>query len=80
LQTYGANWSPFPDGALQFRFSFTETALPQSQTYTKIISPGVRYKINARSFLDLSYQSIKSQSAAQVTDTTAVTAELKIFL
>ena len=25
LQNYGFNWSPFPDGALQFRFSYYET-------------------------------------------------------
>ena len=80
LQNYGANWSPFPDGALQFRFSYSETSRPEDQTTQRIITPGLRYKINTRSFLDLSYQSIRNQSASQIMDSTAVIAELKIFL
>jgi hypothetical protein len=80
LQTYGGNWTPFPYGALQLRFSYNETAIPEQQLTTKTISPGVRYKINSRSFLDLSYQSLKSQIASQITDSTGVTLELEIFL
>ena len=79
-QNYGLNWSPFPDGALQFRFSYTEQITPSAAQSTKIISPGVRYKINARSFLDLSYQSTESTSGSQITDSKAVIAELRISL
>jgi hypothetical protein len=80
LQNYGLNWSPFPDGALQFRFAYNETRQPQEQTSDRFISPGVRYKINERSFLDLSYQSIKSDSAGQTIDSRVLSANLKIFL
>jgi hypothetical protein len=79
LQNYGLNWSPFPDGALQFRFSYNEERRTQDQFTNKIINPGLRYKINTRSYLDLSYQSIRSDSPSQKTDTDIFSANLKIF-
>ena len=29
VQNYGFNWAPFPDGALQFRFSYDENVTPE---------------------------------------------------
>ena len=79
LQNYGLNWSPFPNGALQFRFSYNETRRPQDQVTDRFISPGVRYMINSRSFLDLSYQISHNDTAAQTVDTQIFTANVKIF-
>ena len=80
FQSYGLNWSPFPDGALQFRFSYNETRRPEDQLTDRILTPGLRYKINNRSFLDLSYQWTRSESASQTIDSSAFTSNLKIFL
>lgn len=79
LQNYGLNWSPFPDGALQFRFNYSENRRPQEQVTERIISPGVRYKINNRSFFDVSYQMIRNDNAAQTIDTEVLSANVKIF-
>jgi hypothetical protein len=80
LQNYGFNWSPFPDGALQFRFSYTEGRRPEERSYERIITPGVIYKINNRSFVDISYQLIKNDTPSQIIDSNVFTATLKIFL
>jgi hypothetical protein len=80
LQNYGLNWSPFPDGKLQFRFSYNENRRPEDRNYERIITPGVIYKINDRSFLDVSYQMIKNDMPSQTIESNVFSATLKIFL
>lgn len=79
-QNYGVNWSPFPDGALQFRFYYNESQRPEDHITERVITPGVMYKINNRSYIDVSYQVIRNETAAQTTDSKVFTATLKIFL
>jgi hypothetical protein len=80
LQNYGLNWSPFPDGALQFRFSYNENRRPEERSYERLITPGLIYKINTRSFIDVSYQMIRNEMATQTIDSNVFSATLKIFL
>jgi hypothetical protein len=79
LQNYGLNWSPFPDGALQFRFSYNENIRPEDNFKQRIITPGVRYNISNRSFFDLSYQYIKTDSASETIDSRIFNAIFKLF-
>jgi hypothetical protein len=79
-QNYGLNWSPFPDGALQFRLYYNEYQWPEDRMNERTITPGVMYKINNRSYIDISYQMIRNETAAQTTDSKVFTATLKIFL
>ena len=78
-QNYGLNWSPFPDGNLQFRFFYNENLTSGEGGKERIIGPGLRWNITRRSFLDLSYQKIESQSGSQKTDSNLFSANLKIF-
>jgi hypothetical protein len=80
VQSYGLNWSPFPDGALQFRFSYNENRRPEDRSFDRVIGPGVIYKINNRSFVDVSYQLIRNENVAQTIESNVFTATLKIFL
>ena len=77
LQNYGFNWSPFPDGALQFRFAYNENVIPGEQS-SDVISPGLRYKINNVSYIDVSYQSVESKSPGLITKSKGVAAELRV--
>jgi len=61
LQNYGINWSPFPDGSLQFTFSYNES-LTSDEGKTRQINPSLRWNISARTHLDLSSQFLKSES------------------
>ncbi|MDH4027412.1 MAG: hypothetical protein OEU95_01095, partial [Nitrospirota bacterium] len=63
LQNYAANWSPFPDGSLQFTVSYNES-LTTDEGKSRVINPNVRWNINRRTFLDVSGQFIKSESSA----------------
>jgi len=78
-QNYGFNWSPFPDGALQFRFFYNEN-LVTGGVKERIINPGVRWNITKRSFLDISYQDNRRTSSSQKTDENFFNVQLKMFL
>ena len=78
-QNYGLNWSPFPDGALQFRFFFNDN-LTTDGLKERIINPGVRWNITKRSYLDVSYQKNLNTSKTLKTDQDFVSVQLKIFL
>lgn len=80
LQNYGLTWSPFPDGDLQFRFSYTESRRSEDDATDRTVSPGLRYRISNRSFFDLGYQSTRSSSPNQKVETETISANLKIFL
>jgi len=80
LQNYAFNWTPFPGGALQFRFSYAEYIAPENQQSNTTTSLGVRYQMNPRTFLDLSYQTLQSKSPGQITESKGITAELRIAL
>ncbi len=79
-QNYGLNWSPFPDGALQFRFFYNESLESLGSGKSRTISPGVRWYITKRSYLDVSYQLITNESSSGKSDSNIIGATLKIFL
>lgn len=78
-QNYALNWSPFLEGALQLNFAYNETLRSEDNGRDRIITPSLRWKIASRSFLDLSYQIIKSTSISQTADSRVFSADLKIF-
>jgi hypothetical protein len=79
-QNYGLNWSPFPEGTLQFNFSYNESILSENNQKNRLITPSLRWNITSRSFLDLSYQYIHSSSKLEKSDSNGFSANLKIFL
>jgi len=79
-QNYGLNWSPFPEGTLQFNFSYNENILSENNQKNRAITPSLRWNITSRSYLDLSYQYIRTSSKSEKTISNGVSANLKIFL
>jgi len=79
LQNYGINWSPFPDGALQFNFTYNEQLRSEDSGKDRVFTPNVRWKVAPRAFLDLSYQWSRSESNLQKTNANGFNANLKIF-
>jgi len=77
-QNYALNWSPFPDGALQFNITYNETRNSLENTEDRTFIPSVRWYITTRSYLDLSYQLIKSSSKSQTSNSNGVFATLRI--
>lgn len=79
LQNYAASWSPFPGGNLQFNFGYSEVLRSEDRGRDTSISPSLRWKITNRSTLDVGYQSLKSESVSQKSNTNAISARLQIF-
>jgi hypothetical protein len=77
-QNYGLNWSPFPDGNLQFTFFYNESYTPDK---SRIIQPGLRWYFTSqqRSYLDMNYQFINTESGSQTTDSHVISSTMKVY-
>jgi len=62
LQNYAINWSPFPDGALQFNITYNENFRTDDHLVERIFQPNIRYNFSKRSYVEFSYQLIRSRS------------------
>lgn len=78
-QRYGVNWSPFPDGALQFSFNYNEEIRSENHERTRSLTPSIQWKIRGKSYLNVSYQLIKSESDTQKVDSNIFSTSLRIF-
>jgi hypothetical protein len=59
---YQLNWSPFPGGDLVFNFSYYETQRAVVSSIDKSYIPSLRWNINRRTFVAISYNSTMSTS------------------
>ena len=79
LQNYAINWSPFPDGALQFNIAYNENYRTDDHLVERIFQPNIRYNFSKRSYVELSYQLIRSRSDIQKIDSNLLSTTVKIF-
>jgi len=79
LQNYSFNWSPFPDGALQFNLLYNETLRSEDRSKERNLTPSMRWKITKRSYLDLAYQTVRSENKTTRTHSRIFSSNLKIF-
>lgn len=79
LMNYGANWSPFPDGTLQFNFAYNESLNSQNNQKERLITPSLTWKVTRKSILDLAYILIRSDSTLQTNDSKILSTSLRIF-
>lgn len=68
LRNYGFNWSPFPDGNLQFHFLYNENMRSDSDTREKLIGPGLSWLVFHGASLDVSYLTVRSDSPMQTSE------------
>jgi hypothetical protein len=63
IMNYTVSWSPFPDGTLHLNFHYTET-IRSDETNERLITPNLRWYFTPRSYLDISYQNLKTEGPA----------------
>jgi len=75
---YSLNWAPFPDGQLQFSFSYTESHLPEN---SRTIQPTLRWYLSSRrrSYLEATYQYNTTSSDSLKTQSSLISASLKTY-
>jgi hypothetical protein len=79
LQNYSINWSPFPDGALQFYIAYNENYRTEDHLVERIFQPTIRYNLSKRSYIDLTYQLTRSKSDIEKRDSNLLSTSVKIF-
>lgn len=62
FQNYSANWSPFPEGTLQFFFTYSETLRSEDDQRDTLTGPSLRWKLTGYATLDLSYNVSESDN------------------
>ena len=78
LQNYFVNWSPFPDGDLQFFFKYSETLNSQNDRKERVIGPGLNWTISRHFFLEMFYNIVKTEDNAQEINSNNLYAEFRI--
>lgn len=78
LREFNFNWSPFPDGDLQFRIGYNESR-DFGNREVKSISPVLTWRVGQGIFLDLRYNTGTLESPTESSDIDSYIAKLKIF-
>ena len=79
LQQYSVNWSPFPEGDLQFFFIYNETLENEQNREETSLGPGFNWKISNHFSLRTSYNYLQSETRTQKTETNNIFSELRII-
>jgi hypothetical protein len=75
-----ANWVPFPDGALQFVFAYNDALRPLEFGRDRSTLASVRWNLSRRSYIDVSYQRIRSEFVFQTNQSRVFSTSLRLFL
>ena len=62
VQNYGVNWSPFPDGTLQFNVGYQENIRTIGAERSRLFSPSLTWKVTNRATLDLAFPLLRTSS------------------
>jgi hypothetical protein len=77
FQNYTVNWSPFPDGDLQFFFVFNEILLSESNQEDRVVGPGLKWTIGPHISLDMSYNYTTSDNDTEKIESNVFSADLR---
>ncbi|MCU0251583.1 MAG: hypothetical protein MUE61_15360 [Vicinamibacterales bacterium] len=77
---FGTNWSPFPDGTLQFVFDYSEALRALEFGKDRSALAAVRWNVSRRSYIDVSYQRTKSEFVLLTTETRVFSVSIRFFI
>ena len=79
FQQYTINWSPYPDGDLQFFFTFNEVLISENNQKQTVVGPGLKWRIGRHINLDMSYNWTTDDSDIQKIESNIFNLELKLI-
>jgi hypothetical protein len=62
FDTFAFSWNPFPAGALRLGLSYSETHNSLYNQNDQLFTPNLRWEFNRRSYLQISYEDLKTES------------------
>jgi hypothetical protein len=78
-QQYTMNWSPYPDGDLQFYFTFNEILISENNQEQTVVGPGLKWTIGRHITLDASYNWTTDDSDIQKIESNIFNGELQVI-
>jgi hypothetical protein len=78
FQNYTVNWSPFPDGDLQFFFVFNEILLSESNEEQRVVGPSLKWTIGPHIALDMSYNFTTDDNDTEKIESKVFSADLRM--
>ena len=78
LQNYAVSWSPFPEGALQFLFTYNETLQSVENRRDTSIGPGLSWTISNHFFLEAFYNYQKTKTDSQKIESNNLFAKFRL--
>jgi hypothetical protein len=78
IQNYAVNFSPFPDGSMQFFFIYNETLESAEDRRRTTIGPGFNWTISNHFFFEMSYSYQEDDSETQKIESNNLFAELRL--
>lgn len=75
-----ASWAPFPDGTLQFVFASNGALRALEFGRDRSTLGGVRWNVSRQSYVDVSYQRTRSEFVNLKTESTILSARVRLFL
>ena len=78
FQNYAVNWSPFPDGDLQFFFIYNEIRQSENNQKQRVIGPSLKWTIGSHIFLDMSYNFTINDSDTEKIESNVFSADVRM--
>ena len=75
----GANWTPFPDGSLQFVVAYNEALRDLIFGTERNFVQSVRWTFKRPSYFEVSYQRIEGEYVLDTTETKVLSANVRLF-
>jgi hypothetical protein len=79
FQNYFLTWSPFPDGDLQFVFTYSELFRSTTNERQTSIGPGLSWSVGNHFFLEMNYSMLRSRSNARKLESDTLNANLRMI-
>jgi len=78
FQNYSINWSPFPDGLLNFTLAYNQT-IDANDNESRIFSPAIRYQVTRTSLLTVSFDIGTIETQTDSRDVKALRVNIRTF-
>jgi hypothetical protein len=80
VTTYiGVNWAPFPDGSLQVNVGYDDALRALEFGTERNFRSGVRWRFSRQSYIDVSYQKLRTEYTLQTTQAKTLSVDLRLF-
>ncbi len=79
FQNYSINWSPFPQGDLQFSFLYSEVLRPETDQIERVIGPSARWTIGRHILMNVYFTQSETEDTIQKSESRSMNMDVKLL-